>query len=126
MSGGFYKYRCKYFYTHNCQNWAEGRDEEKVSGPVSMMSRDISVPRVQNGILQYTIMKVVAPTRPGDYWTLRDKDVRPPPPLSFTSAMPASLSLVSVGYEEQPSDSDFPILPHSQNMTNYHHSRTFR
>lgn len=21
MSGGFYKYRCKYFYTHNCQNW---------------------------------------------------------------------------------------------------------
>lgn len=21
MSGGFYKYRCKYFYTHNCTNW---------------------------------------------------------------------------------------------------------
>lgn len=20
-SGGFYKYRCKYFYTHNCNNW---------------------------------------------------------------------------------------------------------
>jgi hypothetical protein len=20
-SGGFYKYRCKYFYTHNCDNW---------------------------------------------------------------------------------------------------------
>lgn len=20
-SGGFYKYRCKYFYTHNCTNW---------------------------------------------------------------------------------------------------------
>lgn len=20
-SGGFYKYRCKYFYTHNCPNW---------------------------------------------------------------------------------------------------------
>lgn len=20
-SGGFYKYRCKYFYTHNCANW---------------------------------------------------------------------------------------------------------
>lgn len=20
-SGGFYKYRCKYFYTHNCSNW---------------------------------------------------------------------------------------------------------
>lgn len=21
MSGGFYKYRCKYFYTYNCPNW---------------------------------------------------------------------------------------------------------
>ena len=20
-SGGFYKYRCKYFLTHNCPNW---------------------------------------------------------------------------------------------------------
>ena len=20
-SGGYYKYRCKYFYTHNCTNW---------------------------------------------------------------------------------------------------------
>jgi len=20
-SGGYYKYRCRYFYTHNCQNW---------------------------------------------------------------------------------------------------------
>lgn len=20
-SGGFYKYRCKYFYTYNCSNW---------------------------------------------------------------------------------------------------------
>lgn len=20
-SGGFYKYRCKYFYTYNCPNW---------------------------------------------------------------------------------------------------------
>ncbi|KAK3933815.1 hypothetical protein QBC46DRAFT_326000 [Diplogelasinospora grovesii] len=39
-SGGFYKYRCKYFYTHNCPNWvwannapcasclAEGRDAD--------------------------------------------------------------------------------------------------
>ncbi|KAK3937693.1 hypothetical protein QBC46DRAFT_410893 [Diplogelasinospora grovesii] len=38
-SGGFYKYMCKYFYTHNCPNWvwvnyaacasclAEGREE---------------------------------------------------------------------------------------------------
>ncbi|KAH7303599.1 hypothetical protein B0I35DRAFT_402273, partial [Stachybotrys elegans] len=42
MSGGFYKYRCKYFYSHNCPNWvwvnnspcasclADGRDEIKI------------------------------------------------------------------------------------------------
>ncbi|KAK4040550.1 hypothetical protein C8A01DRAFT_35412 [Parachaetomium inaequale] len=46
-SGGFYKYRCKHFYTYNCPNWvycnghacamclAEGRDaaESEASGP---------------------------------------------------------------------------------------------
>ncbi|KAL2139557.1 hypothetical protein VTI28DRAFT_5038 [Corynascus sepedonium] len=47
-SGGFYKYRCKYFYTYNCPNWvycnghacamclAEGRDSaEAEAGALS-------------------------------------------------------------------------------------------
>lgn len=40
------------------------------------MSRDISVPRVQDGILQYTMMELVAPTVAGEHWTLRDKTTR--------------------------------------------------
>ncbi|KAG5929830.1 hypothetical protein E4U42_004350 [Claviceps africana] len=110
MSTGFYKYRCKYFYTHNCQNWvwvnnapcatclAEGRDDETAPGPVSMLSRDISVPCVQNGILQYALMEFVAPAEPGDRWTLQDKAARPPPAVPVTSGMPL-LSLVSVAHE---------------------------
>ncbi|KAL2160297.1 hypothetical protein VTH06DRAFT_1470 [Thermothelomyces fergusii] len=48
-SGGFYKYRCKYFYTYNCPNWvycnghacamclAEGRDaiEAEATAPAT-------------------------------------------------------------------------------------------
>ncbi|OAA46329.1 hypothetical protein NOR_03082 [Metarhizium rileyi] len=88
MSGGFYKYRCKYFYTHNCQNWvwinnapcatcmAEGRDDEEFPVPGWVMSRDIAVPRVQDGVLQYAMMELVAPSVAGDYWHLRDKTDR--------------------------------------------------
>ncbi|KAG5922825.1 hypothetical protein E4U53_003652, partial [Claviceps sorghi] len=90
---------------------AEGRDDEKAPGPVSILSQDISVPRVQNGILQYTLMEFVAPAEPGHRWTLRDKAARPPPAVPVTSAMP-SLSLVSVTHEAQPSDSDFQFLPY--------------
>ncbi|KAG5977128.1 hypothetical protein E4U55_007036 [Claviceps digitariae] len=150
MSGGFYKYRCKYFYTHNCQNWvwvhnapcatclvsrakliligfgeqAEGRDDEKTPSPHSMMSCDISMPCVQNGILQYTLMEFVGPTEPGYCWTLIDKAARPTAALPATSAMPVPYGLVSVGYGPQQSDSDFQILPYGQNMTSYLHAGT--
>ncbi|KAH6606726.1 hypothetical protein Trco_005879 [Trichoderma cornu-damae] len=85
-SGGFYKYRCKNFYSHNCPNWvwvnnspcatciAEGRDAEEQSFPSSTLSREIVAPRVRDGILQYTIMELVAPRECGEGWTLRDKD----------------------------------------------------
>ncbi|KAK3905612.1 hypothetical protein C8A05DRAFT_30558 [Staphylotrichum tortipilum] len=47
-SGGFYKYRCKYFYTYNCPNWvycnghacamclAEGRDAAEAEAPAAL------------------------------------------------------------------------------------------
>lgn len=126
MSGGFYKYRCKYFYTHNCQNWvwvnnspcatclAEGRDDEKAPGPASMLSRDISVPCVHNGVLQYMLMELVAPTEPGEHWTLRDKAARPPPAVPVTSgAMPVSTGLVAAGHGGEPafSGNDFRFPP---------------
>lgn len=34
-SGGFYKYRCKYFYTKSCQNWVYVNGEACVSCLVS-------------------------------------------------------------------------------------------
>ncbi|KAK5997238.1 hypothetical protein PT974_02592 [Cladobotryum mycophilum] len=103
-SGGFYKYRCKNFYSHNCPNWvwvnnspcatciAEGKDNEAEVLSSWTSSKDIVVPRVRNGVLQYTLMEIVASNEPGEGWTLKDKDVsnRPPPALSVTSAMPGS------------------------------------
>ncbi|KAL7922027.1 hypothetical protein ACQKWADRAFT_111926 [Trichoderma austrokoningii] len=72
-SGGFYKYRCKNFYSHNCPNWvwvnnspcatciAEGKDANERPRSSSMTSREIVTPRVRDGILQYTIAELAAP-----------------------------------------------------------------
>lgn len=110
-SGGFYKYRCKYFYSHNCQNWvwvngspcasclAEGRDaEEAVSNaPTWTLSRDIFVPLIHGGTLQYTLMEIVATTGPGNYWTLRHKVAQPiVQPIPTTGATPRAV-LASTG-----------------------------
>ncbi|KAK3946243.1 hypothetical protein QBC46DRAFT_3005 [Diplogelasinospora grovesii] len=96
-SGGFYKYRCKYFYTHNCPNWvwvnnapcasclAEGRDaDENVSNSTAAPSapwrlgKEIYVPQVYDGTLQYTLMEIVATGESGNYWTLRHKVTQQP------------------------------------------------
>ncbi|KAI0512906.1 hypothetical protein F5B22DRAFT_288965 [Xylaria bambusicola] len=67
-SGGFYKYRCKYFLTHECPNWvyvnntacaecsAQGReaDSEASQAPVVYYSQERCVPRVEDGVLYYT------------------------------------------------------------------------
>lgn len=112
-SGGFYKYRCKYFLTHNCPHWvyvngapcayccvslgatqsrlpgltlliqAEGReaDDENETETTShhlarMTTREICVPRVSEGTLQYTLMEFVESGQ-GNYWAVRYK--MPPP-----------------------------------------------
>ncbi|KAK0740699.1 hypothetical protein B0T18DRAFT_214461 [Schizothecium vesticola] len=98
-SGGFYKYRCKYFLTHNCPHWvyvngapcayccAEGREAdenetETRSHPAAhvprMTTREICVPRVSEGTLQYTLMEFVESGQ-GNYWAVRYK--MPPPQL---------------------------------------------
>lgn len=38
-----------------------------------MTSREIATPRVRDGILQYTIAELVAPSASGGSWALRDK-----------------------------------------------------
>lgn len=83
-SGGFYKYRCKYFYTHNCTNWvyvnnspcanclAEGRDS--VEAPPQQQFRDILVPYYDdNGMRQECLMEFIATDPLGLYWSLRYK-----------------------------------------------------
>ncbi|KAI3323971.1 hypothetical protein HD806DRAFT_496105 [Xylariaceae sp. AK1471] len=107
-SGGFYKYRCKYFYTHNCPNWvyvngtacascsSHGRDTESApsQAPVMWYSKEICVPRVEGGVLYYTLMEVEAvPTdAAGNYWAVKykvNKQTQPPVPTT-TSALPGT------------------------------------
>ncbi|KAI2610675.1 uncharacterized protein GGS25DRAFT_518972 [Hypoxylon fragiforme] len=98
-SGGYYKYRCKYFYTHNCPNWvyvnnspcanccAEGRDVE--GALPERYSHDICVPRVEDGIVHYTLMEIVATDEPGNHWMLRYKvNQTQVPTVMTTSATP--------------------------------------
>ncbi|KAI1851779.1 hypothetical protein JX265_011014 [Neoarthrinium moseri] len=98
--GGFYKYRCKYFYTHNCPNWvyvnnsacssccAEGRDMEIPPGPSRNSSRDIFVPRAADGELYYTLMEMVNMDEASSDWTLRYKANQDPVSTVVTSATP--------------------------------------
>ncbi|KAI0967967.1 hypothetical protein F4678DRAFT_229742 [Xylaria arbuscula] len=88
-SGGFYKYRCKYFYTHECPNWvyvnntacaecsAQGRDADPAASqaPVIRYSQEICVPQVVGGVLYYTQMEVetVPSDTAGYYWAVRYK-----------------------------------------------------
>ncbi|KAL7934863.1 hypothetical protein V8C35DRAFT_279340 [Trichoderma chlorosporum] len=84
-SGGFYKYRCKNFYSHNCPNWvwvnnspcatciAEGKDVEGQSLSSSMTSHEIVAPRIRDDILQYTTMESAWPNDFGESWILHDK-----------------------------------------------------
>ncbi|KAI1374847.1 hypothetical protein F4677DRAFT_447112 [Hypoxylon crocopeplum] len=102
-SGGFYKYRCKYFYSHNCPNWvyvnnspcanccAEGREGDGAASelPSYRHSRDICVPRVEDGIVHYTLMEIVNTDESGNQWTLRYKaNQTQVPTVTTTSATP--------------------------------------
>ncbi|KAL6864156.1 hypothetical protein J3F83DRAFT_742724 [Trichoderma novae-zelandiae] len=108
-SGGFYKYRCKNFYSHNCPNWvwvnnspcatciAEGRDADVQLMPPTTGSHEIVAPCIRDGILRHTIMDSVAPNESGESWILRDKgngsieDDQPPQDMPTTSlALPSS------------------------------------
>lgn len=106
-SGGFYKYRCKYFYSHNCPEWvyqngatcakclAEGRDcnETDIVAAPWRFIREICVPLVQDGVLQYILMDIVPSDEPGNYWTLREKPTQAPPPaVMVTTDAPGSMT----------------------------------
>jgi len=83
-SGGYYKYRCKYFFTHNCPHWvwvhnapcahclADGRDSDVavMPGPFRL-SREIFVPQLENGALQYIIMEIIATSDADSGWAVK-------------------------------------------------------
>ncbi|KAI2616292.1 hypothetical protein GGR54DRAFT_239080 [Hypoxylon sp. NC1633] len=103
-SGGFYKYRCKYFYTHNCPNWvyvnnspcanccAEGRDVDGATPEILSLRRsdDVCVPQFIDGTCHYTIMKLVNNGQEsGNQRTVRYKpDQTQIPTVATTSATP--------------------------------------
>ncbi|KAI0432689.1 hypothetical protein F5Y09DRAFT_301138 [Xylaria sp. FL1042] len=107
-SGGFYKYRCKYFYTHECPNWvyvnntacgecsAQGRDAEPAASqaPVIRYSQEICVPQVEAGVLYYTRMEVetISTQTAGSYWTVRytANNQTPAQVPTTTSALPGA------------------------------------
>ncbi|KAI0450390.1 hypothetical protein F5B21DRAFT_491086 [Xylaria acuta] len=86
--GGFYKFRCKYFYTHECPNWvyvnntacascsAQGRDIEPAASQAPNMGypTQICVPYGEEGALRYTLMEVeMAPNdTAGNYLVVGD------------------------------------------------------
>ncbi|TVY21016.1 hypothetical protein LARI1_G000576, partial [Lachnellula arida] len=84
-SGGYYKYRCKYFLTHNCPHWvwvhnapcayclAEGRDSDVGLMPTPFrLSQEVYVPHLENGALHYIIMEIIATSDTDSGWVVKD------------------------------------------------------
>ncbi|KAK0651521.1 hypothetical protein B0T16DRAFT_320872 [Cercophora newfieldiana] len=80
-SGGFYKYRCKYFYSHNCTNWVYVNGAPcamcVTESPVRHVSREICVPRICDGTIQYMLMEFIE-SNSGNYWAVRHKAMNQP------------------------------------------------
>ena len=91
MSGGYYKYHCKYWWTLNCENWvyvngspcakccAEGRENEQLPTAIESwrLSYDVSVPRMEGGAIHYTLMEVVNRSENSNDRVVRHKGRRP-------------------------------------------------
>jgi len=99
-SGGYYKYRCKYWLTYNCPHWvwvnnapcahclADGRDSDVavMPGPFRI-SREVYVPQLENGSLHYTIMEIIAASDFDSGWAVKDLPTQPFPAATGPSAV---------------------------------------
>jgi len=99
-SGGYYKYRCKYWLTYNCPNWvwvnnapcahclADGRDSDvsMMPGPFRI-SREVRVPQFENGFLHYTVMEIIAASDADSGWAVKDMPPQPFPTAIGPSAV---------------------------------------
>ncbi|KAI1110966.1 hypothetical protein F5Y14DRAFT_454493 [Nemania sp. NC0429] len=107
-TGGYYRFRCKYFLSHECPNWvyinnavcaecsAKGRDAEPAPSQASTTGypTQICVPHVVGGVLYYTLMEVETVQTDGvsTYWIVRytaNKPAQPQAPAT-TSAFPGT------------------------------------
>ncbi|KAI1199351.1 hypothetical protein F5X97DRAFT_341707 [Nemania serpens] len=115
-TGGYYRFRCRFFLTHNCQNWvyirdavcaecsAKGRDAQPAASQAPMMgySTQICVPRVEGGVLYYTLMEVETVQTNGvsSYWIVRyaaDKPAQTQAPAT-TSAFPGTPATTTTSF----------------------------
>ncbi|KIN01536.1 hypothetical protein OIDMADRAFT_122646 [Oidiodendron maius Zn] len=101
-SGGYYKYRCKYWLTYNCPNWvwvnnapcahclADGRDSQVVMASGSIHSaHEIYVPYLENGSVHYLARETICASDRMSAWIIKDALPHPlptiakPTPLNF-------------------------------------------
>jgi len=115
-SGGYYKYRCKYWLTYNCPNWvwvnnatcahclaswpslfwalsnyylqADGRDSEASKASPFRISREVCVPQFEHGFLHYIMMEIVANSDVDSGWVVKLQPAETTFPTSTT--MPVS------------------------------------
>lgn len=99
-SGGYYKYRCKYFFTHNCPNWvwvhnapcasclADGLDSEESIMPTPFrLSREVYVPQFENGTLKYIVFEIISNSSTDSGWTIKDQPKQGFPTATGPSAV---------------------------------------
>jgi len=115
-SGGYYKYRCKYWLTYNCPNWvwvnnapcahclADGRDSDASMLSISLrLSREVYVPQIENGLLHYIVMEIVAASDTDHGWALKDAPAQAfptatgPTALNFTASDGRESQILSLG-----------------------------
>ncbi|KAH8907328.1 hypothetical protein BR93DRAFT_968858 [Coniochaeta sp. PMI_546] len=109
-SGGFPKYRCKYFSTHGCDKWvlvmnapcpycvAAGRDALDLPAEQSFIRpREVCLPVVHQGTITYTIMDLVQTGQPGSYWALRRKTTQQPLMPTITTSDTPGIVLPTTG-----------------------------
>ncbi|KAB5586204.1 hypothetical protein GE09DRAFT_57004 [Coniochaeta sp. 2T2.1] len=113
-SGGYAKFRCKYFSTYGCDKWvwvmntacpycvAQGRDDAGMPPDQSLSRpREICIPIVHQGTITYTIMDLVHTGQPGQYWALRRKTTQQPLMPTITTSDTPGIVMAPVGMGTQ-------------------------
>jgi len=113
-SGGYYKYRCKYWLTYNCPHWvwvnnapcahclADGRDSDAAMIPQFRISREIYVPQLANGALHYIMMEIVAASDADSGWAVKVAPTPAFPTSTVPTSVPSVVSLKSMSNLDVP------------------------